>query len=140
VPSRRSSDLRRFDKPWQVRSATGQSVAGSCLLTVYVSVALAVLAWLITTLMGIPHISLMDFLVISVLGGVASSVLVLGVTVWTARVAVRRGWDLDNEAAPVVTAIGDIVTLPALWLAAFAIRPDWWAATLALGCLAVGVT
>lgn len=129
----------RFEKPWQIRSATGQSVAGSCLLTVYVSVAVAVLAWLITTLMGLPHIGLADFLVISVIGGVASSVLVLFVTVSTARVAVRRGWDLDNVAAPVVTAIGDIVTLPALWLAAFLIRPQWLAYTLAIVCVAVVV-
>src|SRR5699024_4774101 len=39
----------------------------------------------------------------------------------------------------VVTAIGDIVTLPALWLAAFAIRPEWLATTLAIACLAVVV-
>jgi mgtE-like transporter len=30
----------------------------------------------------------------------------------------RRRWDLDSVSAPLVTAIGDIATLPALWLAA----------------------
>jgi mgtE-like transporter len=31
--------------------------------------------------------------------------------------AVRRGWDLDNLVAPTVSTLGDVVTIPALFLA-----------------------
>jgi mgtE-like transporter len=31
--------------------------------------------------------------------------------------SVRFGWDLDNVTAPLVSTLGDVVTLPALWLA-----------------------
>src|SRR5690606_30314698 len=34
-----------------------------------------------------------------------------------ARGSVRYGWDLDNVNAPLVSTLGDVITLPALWLA-----------------------
>ena len=40
-----------------------------------------------------------------------------GGTVGLAGLAARRGWDLDNLVAPVVSTLGDVLTLPALWLA-----------------------
>jgi mgtE-like transporter len=47
----------------------------------------------------------------------------------------RRGWDLDNVAAPIVTAAGDMVTLPALWLGTFLVAIHW--VTPVLGVLTV---
>jgi mgtE-like transporter len=55
--------------------------------------------------------------VISLVGGSLSSVVVLALTVLLAAAAARYGWDPDNVTAPVVTATGDMVTLPALYLA-----------------------
>jgi mgtE-like transporter len=43
----------------------------------------------------------------------------MGITIAMAMASVRRGWDMDNVSAPVVTAAGDLITLPALWLASF---------------------
>jgi mgtE-like transporter len=70
---------------------------------------------------GDVSITLVDFVVISMIGGIVSSVFVLGLTLAVAAASVRRGWDLDNVAAPLVTAAGDMVTLPALFLATFLI-------------------
>lgn len=101
---------------------TGQSVLASMALTLWLSVALAVLAKAVATTFNLSQsISVVDFLVISVVGGVASSVVVLGVTVAVAAVSVRRGWDMDNVSAPLVTAAGDIATLPSLYLATYLI-------------------
>ena len=47
---------------------------------------------------------------ISVIGGLLSSIVVLALTVAVARSAPTR-LDLDNVAAPIVTAAGDVVTL-----------------------------
>ncbi len=60
-----------------------------------------------------------DFVVISVVGGTISSVAVLALTLLVAVASVRRGWDLDNVSAPLVTAAGDVVTLPSLFLATY---------------------
>jgi len=69
-------------------------------------------------------ISFWDLVTISVVGGVVASVIVLVVTVVLAVQSFRRGWDLDAVSTPVVTAIGDMVTLPALFLATFVARND----------------
>jgi mgtE-like transporter len=58
-----------------------------------------------------------DLAVVSVTGGLLASVLVLVATVGMAGGAVRYGWDLDNVSAPIVSTLGDVLTLPALWLA-----------------------
>ena len=98
----------------------GQNVAASLALTMAVSLALAVLAKAVAVAFDVPRtISIADFVVISVIGGAASSVVVLLITLGVAAGAVRFGWDLDNVAAPLVTAAGDIVTLPSLFLATY---------------------
>ena len=55
-------------------------------------------------------------------GGAIGAVLVLVATIGLAVVSFRRGYDLDAVATPVITAVGDMVTLPALFLATFLVR------------------
>jgi len=55
---------------------------------------------------------------VSVLGGALASLVVLLATLLLTLGAVRHEWDLDNLVAPVVSTLGDVVTLPSLWLAA----------------------
>jgi mgtE-like transporter len=103
---------RRRDSP------VGQNVAVSLLLSLALSAALAFLAKAVIVASGLRGaISIPDLVVVSVLGGMLSSIVVLVLTIGVAVLSVRRGWDLDNVAAPVVTAAGDIVTLPALFAA-----------------------
>ncbi len=108
----------------RVDSVIGQNVLAATVLTLTTSVALAVLAKAVSVVFGVAEaISLADFVVISLVGGVLSSVVVLVLTVVLAEVAARREWDPDNVMAPLVTAGGDMVTLPALWLATFLVGP-----------------
>lgn len=100
-------------------TAPAQNITASVALTLFISVALAVLAKEIARLFGIPTISFLDYLLVSFVGGIVSSLFVLFITLVVAVSSVRRGWDMDNVAAPVVTAAGDVVTLPSLWLATF---------------------
>ena len=101
-------------------TVVGQNVVAAVALTLFISAALAVLAKAVAGMFGVSEtISLADFLVISILGGVLSSVVVLALTLGVASLSVRRGWDMDNVAAPLVTAAGDMVTLPSLFLATY---------------------
>ncbi|MGQ0744240.1 MAG: magnesium transporter [Acidimicrobiales bacterium] len=98
----------------------GQNVLASLALTCFISLALAVLAKTVAVAFGVAGtISVVDFVVVSVVGGVLSSVPVLVVTLGVASGSARFGWDLDNVAAPLVTAAGDVFTLPALFLATY---------------------
>lgn len=117
-------------------TVVGQNLAASIVLSLVLSLALAVLARAVSLAFGLDTISLADFVVVSVLGGVASSFVVLGVTVVVARAAADRGWDLDNVAAPVVTAAGDVVTLPSLFLATYLVGFRWVTPVLAAACVA----
>jgi mgtE-like transporter len=72
-------------------------------------------------------------MVVSVIGGILSSAVVLGLTVLLSLLAFRNGWDLDSVTAPIVTFMGDTVTLPALFLASYLVQLP--GATLALGAL-----
>jgi mgtE-like transporter len=96
----------------------GQNVLAAGALTIFASVALAVLAKVVSVGFGLERsISVADFVVISLVGGFISSLLVLALTVLLAAGSARYGWDPDNVTAPLVTASGDMVTLPALFLA-----------------------
>ena len=96
----------------------GQNVLAAAVLTMSTSVGLAVLAKAVAVGFGLANtISIVDFVVISVVGGVVASLLVLVFTVTLAAASARFGWDPDNVMAPLVTAIGDLVTLPILYLA-----------------------
>jgi mgtE-like transporter len=109
-------------------------------LSVSVSFALAILAKAVSIGFGLAHtIPVSYFIVISVVGGVISSVFVLLLTIGVAAGSVRFGWDMDNVAAPLVTAAGDMVTLPSLFVATFIVGPGLVTPILAviLGALSV---
>jgi len=112
-------------------TVVGQNVLASVVLTLSISLALAVLAKGMTSLFGINSISIADFVVISIVGGILSSIVVLVLTIVVAALAVRRDFDLDNVAGPLVTAAGDMVTLPALFLATLIVHHDGVTAVVA---------
>jgi mgtE-like transporter len=76
-------------------------------------------------------LSVWDFLVISILGGLIGSLVVGTATVAISIASQRRGWDLDSVSAPLVTAIGDTCTLPALWAASFLVQIRYLTVTVA---------
>jgi mgtE-like transporter len=121
-------------------TVVGQNVLASIALTLSISVALAFLAKAVAVAFGVPDtITVVDFVVISVVGGALSSVVVLFLTLWVAARSVSKGWDLDNVSAPLVTAAGDVVTLPSLFVATFLVGIGWISPLLALGTTALSV-
>src|SRR3954470_15605575 len=124
----------------RAETVVGQNVIAAMALSLSISFALAVLAKTVAVGFGLPHtISISYFIVISIVGGIISSVFVLLLTIGVAAGAVRFGWDMDNVAAPLVTAAGDMVTLPSLFVATFIVGPGLVTPILAgvLGALAV---
>jgi mgtE-like transporter len=121
-------------------TVVGQNLAVSISLSLSISLVLAVLAKVISVGFGLEHtISVADFVVISVVGGFLSSIVVMAITVGVATLSVRRDWDLDNVAAPIVTAAGDVVTLPALFLATYLVGLAWVTPIVAVLCAIAGL-
>src|SRR5919109_4727099 len=102
-----------------------QNIFAVTVMTLVISWMLGVLARAISGVVGVESISALNFVVISIVGGVLSSVVVGAFTVGLSIVAHRRGWDLDSVAAPLVTAAGDAVTIPSLFLATFLVGIRW---------------
>jgi mgtE-like transporter len=74
---------------------------------------------------------------ISVVGGALGSVFILLFTIGLSVLSYRRGYDLDAVATPMVTALGDMGTLPTLFLATFITRNHAVNAVVAAVCVVV---
>jgi mgtE-like transporter len=114
-------------------SVLAQNLLAAAVLTVSISWALGILAKAIAVVFGVPSTSLGNLIVISVVGGLLSSVVVGTLATVLSRVAHRRSWDLDSVAPPLVTALGDMVTIPALYVATFLVDIRYVTAGLAVG-------
>ncbi|MDQ3304725.1 MAG: magnesium transporter [Actinomycetota bacterium] len=99
-------------------TVVGQNVLAAVVLTTVTAVVLAGIAKAVAVALGLAEtIPVLDLVVISFVGAVLSSVVVLAFTLALAAGSVRFGWDLDNVNAPLVASVGDVVGLPSLWLA-----------------------
>ncbi|HWS46056.1 MAG TPA: magnesium transporter [Acidimicrobiia bacterium] len=114
----------------------GQNMAASMLSSISISAALAVLAKVLSEAFLGTTMSVVDFMVISVVGAVLSSIVVLALTVAVAAFCANRDLDLDNVAAPIVTAAGDMVTLPSLFLATYLVGYRYVTPAIGIVCLA----
>lgn len=115
----------------------GRQVEATSLLTVGTSVIVAIAAWVFGLAFGLEPIPLWKLVVIATLGGMAASVFLLLVTIVLSWVAQQRDWNMDDVGAPTVTVCGDVLTVPALLVAAMIVDHD--AVALVLGiALALG--
>ncbi len=97
------------------------------------------LARIASAAFGQPSIIVWDLATISVVGGALGSLLVLMITLAVSVLSYRRGWDLDAVATPMVTALGDMTTLPSLFLATFLVRIDAIATVAAVVSIGVAI-
>lgn len=96
-----------------------QNILSSLILTLVLSLFLGVLAKLICILFNFESMPLVDFVLISVIAGLISSVIMLPITMFVSLKSFENGWDPDNVTTPVIAAIGDLFTLPAIILSIF---------------------
>ena len=147
--NRVSTSIHAGELQLRLRRSTvlGQNVLAASVLTLGVSLVLVFLAVGISITLGLGHtIGLADLALVSVGGGAIASLPVLAATLGLAAGAVRFGWDLDNVTAPLVSTLGDVLTLPALWLATLLLGAGllstgfgWLLGAAAIGALAWGV-
>ncbi len=132
-----SSASGLFELTWKRSGVLYQNVFTGAVTTFSSSLYLAALAWLTALAFGIRSISFLDFVTISVVGGVLGSAAIIGLTVGLSVISFRRGYDLDTVSTPLVTAAGDMVTVPTLFLATFIVKVPGVNATVAALCIAV---
>ena len=120
-------------------SVLTQNALASMSLTVLLSFLLACIAEVVSLGFGVEDtIPVLELALVSILGGLFASLVVLAATIILSIGAVRREWDLDNLVAPTVSTLGDVVTIPALYLASKLIGHG--NITTALGWLMIALT
>lgn len=98
----------------------GQNVLAASILTLAMSLLLAITAKAIAVALGLERtIPVVELAVISIVGGALGSLVVMAATLGLTAGAVRYGWDLDDVNAPLVSTLGDVLTLPALFVGTF---------------------
>ena len=128
-----------FEVSWRRGGVLRHNAMVGVVLTLASSLYVAALARLAAVVFHEPGIPLTDLVTISVVGGAIGAVLVLVATIGFAVVSFRRGYDLDVVATPVITAVGDMVTLPALFLATFLVRSELVSSVTATLCVVAAI-
>jgi mgtE-like transporter len=100
---------------------------------------LAVLAGVASAALGLESVSIWSLVTISVIGGALGSVVILAITVGLSVLSFRRGWDLDSVSSPMVTALGDMVTIPTLFLASLLVESPTVNAVASGACVVVAL-
>ena len=122
------------------RGVLAENVQAAAVLSLISGVFLAFLARYLSDILGVAtELSVFDYVVISTVGGMIAGTFLLGITVLVARVSVARDWDMDNIAAPMITAAGDILTLPSLVVATYFIGVPIFSSALAVALIAVAL-
>jgi mgtE-like transporter len=103
------------------------------------SLWLAVLARIAAGAFGQHSISVWDLATIAIVGGALGSMLILLITIGLSVLSHRRGWDLDAVSTPMVTALGDMTTLPSLFVATYLVRIDAVATVCGIVAIAVAI-
>ena len=90
------------------------NIISSFVLTLILSLFLAIIAKFFCTLFNYESISTIDFILISVIAGVISNLIMLPITMLISFKSFNHGWDPDNVTTPIIAAVGDLFTLPAI--------------------------
>lgn len=98
-------------------SILNQNVESSIILTIIMSIFLAFMAKGFCILLNFESITVVEFTVISVLGGIFSGIVLLPATILISVKSYENGWDPDNVTTPLIATAGDFFTLPAIFLA-----------------------
>ena len=136
-----SMHLGAFEAKFGRETELGDNLRSSIILTVIISVILAVFGKLICLLTGTEVIGIVEMIIISVISGTLAGLIVTAVGVMISVVCYRKSWNLDMVGAPVVTTFGDIMTLPFLVVTAIVVMqlPLIWIMVLGLVVLVMAM-
>lgn len=94
------------------------AIIAALINSVVISIVIALIAYPALILFGFETIPIWALIVISLLAGVISGLILIGVVVLITFSGFRRGIDPDNLVGPIVTITGDIFSIFALLLSA----------------------
>ena len=98
------------------------NIFSSFVLTLVLSIFLAIVSKILCILLNQPSMSLIDFILICVIAGIISNLIMLPITMLVSFKSFEHGWDPDNITSPIIAAFGDLFTLPAIIASIFILQ------------------
>ncbi|MCR5026447.1 MAG: magnesium transporter [Methanobrevibacter sp.] len=99
---------------FELSEQLNNNIISSFVLTLVLSLFLAIIAKIFCIIFNFESISIIDFILISIIAGVVSNIIMLPLTMLISFRSFKRGWDPDNVTTPIIAAVGDLFTLPAI--------------------------
>jgi len=116
-----SMHMGTFKLSFKKGSILRANIESSIGLTFLISLGMGVVGWAVVTLFDFGDTNITRFVFISMMGGLLAGLVLLGFNLLIARTGFKRNWDVDNITAPLIAAAGDIVTMPMLFICAWAV-------------------
>lgn len=107
--------------PYGSSRALRQQVGGAAVRTMAMSLVLALVVKALALSVGMDTIGIHRLILISVLTGILSGGILLVITIVITTESFRKGWDPDNISVPLITAAGDLLTVPILFISVLAV-------------------
>jgi mgtE-like transporter len=98
-----------------------QQIGGVAAQTLATSLVLALVVKGLGMASGLETMGIHNLILISILSGLVSGAVLLGFTLLMISQSFRKGWDPDNISVPLITATGDVITIPILFASAIAV-------------------
>ena len=98
------------------------NIFSSFVLTLVLSLFLAVIAKVLCIILHQPSMDIIDFILICVIAGIISNLIMLPITMLVSFKSFKHGWDPDNITSPIIAAFGDLFTLPAIIASIFILQ------------------
>lgn len=92
------------------------NILASLTLSATLGAVVGALGWLASVLVGLPVVPLWVFVTVAVLTGLLSGAMLSLVTLFIVVTATHQGIDPDNVTGPLLTTVGDVITLSVLFL------------------------
>jgi len=128
-----------FERELTRKSYLGRQIEASTILSFASAAQAGLLAWAISVALGLRSVGVLHLVAVSLVGGLLSSLVLFFVVIAMALRSDERGWAMDDVGAPIITAAGDLVTLPALLGATFILLVEPLALFLGAAGLVVGL-
>jgi len=134
-----SMHLGAFEAKFGRDTDLGDNLRSSIILTVIISVTLAIFGKIICMLTGTEVIGIGEMIIISVISGTLAGLVVTTIGIFISVLCYRKSWNLDMVGAPVVTTFGDMVTLPFLVITAIIVMQLPFIGKLILGAVVLAL-
>lgn len=95
-----------------------QNLVGTLALSIVLSGLIGCLAHFMCVIFGFTSAGLLTLILLSLIAGVLSSLIIILITVVMTIKVYQRGLDPDVIMGPIITTLGDIVSVPCLFIAA----------------------